>query len=77
VTGDRPALDVAGDFGDVGGRAWLNRAHQGPLPVAAARVDVALRRGRLRVSPHLDNTEADLDRALEVLGRRTAPVESR
>jgi len=35
--------------------------------LAAAGVDVALRRGRLRVSPHLYNTEADLDRALEVL----------
>ena len=33
----------------------------------AAGVDVAFRRGRLRVSPHLYNTEADLDRALEVL----------
>jgi len=30
-------------------------------------VDVALRRGRLRVSPHLYNTAADVDRALEVL----------
>jgi cysteine desulfurase / selenocysteine lyase len=35
--------------------------------LAAAGVDVALRRGRLRVSPHLYNTEADIDRALEVL----------
>jgi selenocysteine lyase/cysteine desulfurase len=26
-----------------------------------------LRRGHLRVSPHLYNTEADVDRALEVL----------
>ena len=39
-------------------------------------VDVALRRGQLRVSPHLYNTEADIDRALEVLGGRVAPVES-
>jgi cysteine desulfurase / selenocysteine lyase len=45
--------------------------------LAAAGVDLALRRGRLRVSPHLYNTEADVDRALEVLDRRTAPVESR
>jgi cysteine desulfurase / selenocysteine lyase len=45
--------------------------------LAAAGVDVALRRGRLRVSPHLYNTEADVDRALEVLDRRTAPVDSR
>jgi selenocysteine lyase/cysteine desulfurase len=37
---------------------------------------VALRRGQLRVSPHLYNTEADIDRALEVLGGRVAPVES-
>jgi cysteine desulfurase/selenocysteine lyase len=35
--------------------------------LGAAGVDVALRRGRLRVSPHLYNTEADIDRALEVL----------
>ena len=41
-----------------------------------AGVDVALRRGQLRVSPHLYNTEADIDRALEVLGGRVAPVES-
>ena len=36
--------------------------------LAAAGVDVALRDGNLRVSPHLYNTEADVDRALEVLG---------
>ncbi len=42
----------------------------------AAGVDVAFRRGRLRVSPHLYNTEADLDRALEVLDGHTAPVGS-
>jgi cysteine desulfurase/selenocysteine lyase len=35
--------------------------------LAAAGVDVALRDGNLRVSPHLYNTEADVDRALEVL----------
>jgi cysteine desulfurase/selenocysteine lyase len=35
--------------------------------MAAAGVDVALRGGNLRVSPHLYNTEADIDRALEVL----------
>jgi len=44
--------------------------------LAAAGVDVALRRGRLRVSPHLYNTAADVDRALEVLGGRMAPVDS-
>jgi cysteine desulfurase/selenocysteine lyase len=42
----------------------------------AAGVDVAFRRGRLRVSPHLYNTEADLDRALEVLDGHIAPVRS-
>jgi cysteine desulfurase / selenocysteine lyase len=42
----------------------------------AAGVDVAFRRGRLRVSPHLYNTDADLDRALEVLDGHTAPVGS-
>ena len=35
--------------------------------LAEAGVDVALRRGHLRASPHLYNTEADVDRALEVL----------
>ena len=35
--------------------------------LTAAGVDVAYRRGRLRVSPHLYNTPADIDRALEVL----------
>jgi selenocysteine lyase/cysteine desulfurase/DNA-binding CsgD family transcriptional regulator len=35
--------------------------------LTAAGVDVALRRGQLRVSPHLYNTEADIDRALEIL----------
>jgi cysteine desulfurase / selenocysteine lyase len=42
----------------------------------AAGVDVAFRRGQLRVSPHLYNTEADIDRALEVLDGRTDPVGS-
>jgi cysteine desulfurase / selenocysteine lyase len=37
--------------------------------LTAAGVDVAFRRGRLRVSPHLYNTEADIDRALEVVDR--------
>jgi cysteine desulfurase/selenocysteine lyase len=31
-------------------------------------VDVALRGDKIRFSPHLYNTEADIDRALEVLG---------
>jgi cysteine desulfurase / selenocysteine lyase len=42
--------------------------------LAAAGIDVAFRRGQLRVSPHLYNTEADIDRALEVLGGRLAPA---
>lgn len=40
------------------------RLHQ---RLTAAGVDVAYRRGQLRVSPHLYNTPADIDRALEVL----------
>jgi cysteine desulfurase / selenocysteine lyase len=40
--------------------------------LAEAGVDVAFRRGRLRVSPHLYNTEADVDRALEVLADLTS-----
>ena len=40
--------------------------------LAGAGVDVAFRRGNLRVSPHLYNTEADLDRALEVLAAADA-----
>ncbi len=44
--------------------------------LATAGVDVALRRGRLRVSPHLYNTEADIERALEVLDGPKAPVHS-
>ena len=40
--------------------------------LADAGVDVAFRRGNLRVSPHLYNTEADIDRALEVLDRPEA-----
>jgi cysteine desulfurase/selenocysteine lyase len=35
--------------------------------LTAAGVDTAFRSGHLRVSPHLYNTEADIDRALEVL----------
>jgi selenocysteine lyase/cysteine desulfurase len=45
--------------------------------LAAAGVDVAFRRGHLRVSPHLYNTPADVDRALEVLGGRMARAGSR
>ena len=35
--------------------------------LTSAGVDVAMRNGNLRVSPHLYNTEADIDRALDVL----------
>jgi len=45
------------------------RLHQ---RLTAAGVDVAYRRGQLRVSPHLYNTPADIDRALEVLDAEEA-----
>ena len=35
--------------------------------MATAGVDMAFRRGRLQASPHLYNSEADVDKALEVL----------
>jgi cysteine desulfurase/selenocysteine lyase len=35
--------------------------------LTAAGVDVALRRGNIRLSPHLYNTEPDIDRAVAVL----------
>ena len=48
--------------------------HQDPERNAAAErlltragIDVAQRRGHLRLSPHFYNTEADIDRALETL----------
>jgi selenocysteine lyase/cysteine desulfurase len=65
----RSALVVFGDH-----QPDRNRALHETL--AAAGVDAAFRRGRLRVSPHLYNTEADVDRALEVLDGRTSPVDS-
>jgi cysteine desulfurase/selenocysteine lyase len=37
-------------------------------------VDVALHAGKLRFSPHLYNTPADIERALEVLGRSLAAL---
>jgi cysteine desulfurase / selenocysteine lyase len=49
------------------GHPQAGRAEELHERLAAAGVDVALRRGRLRVSPHLYNTAADVDRALEVL----------
>jgi cysteine desulfurase/selenocysteine lyase len=36
--------------------------------LADAGVDLALREGRLRVSPHLFNSAADIDRTLALLG---------
>ena len=33
--GNGPRLEVAGEFGGFDGRAWLNCAHQGPLPLVA------------------------------------------
>jgi len=36
----------------------------------AARLIVSLRQDRLRISPHLYNTDSDIARCLEVLGRR-------
>jgi selenocysteine lyase/cysteine desulfurase len=57
----RSALVV---FGDRRGSEHNRSLHEA---LAAAGVDVAFRRGRLRVSPHLYNTEADIDRALEIL----------
>jgi cysteine desulfurase/selenocysteine lyase len=37
-------------FGDLGGKVWLNAAHQGPLPVAA--VEAALEAIRWKLQPH-------------------------
>ena len=50
----------------------LDHRHEGRTPalhrrLAEAGVDVALRCGHLGASPHLYNTEADVDRALGVL----------
>ena len=43
MTGDPSGLEVGGDFGGFEGRAWLNCAHQGPLPlVAVAEAERAL-----------------------------------
>ena len=46
------------------------RAERNPAihqALAADRVFVALREGNLRFSPHLYNSNADIDRALEAL----------
>ena len=58
-----------------GGRPWSCSATARPAAprsstwrLTAAGVDVAFRRGNLRVSPHLYNTPADIDWALEAFG---------
>jgi selenocysteine lyase/cysteine desulfurase len=54
----------------------LSLAFKGGMPagliegLAAEGIYVALRLGRLRVSPHVYNDEADADRFVEVLARR-------
>jgi selenocysteine lyase/cysteine desulfurase len=54
----------------------LSLAFKGGMPaglvegLASEAVYVAPRLGRLRVSPHVYNDEADADRFVEVLGRR-------
>jgi cysteine desulfurase/selenocysteine lyase len=56
LTGEGPRLDAAGDFGGFEGRAWLNCAHQGPLPrVAVAAAERALAD---KAAPHRIRDEA-------------------
>ncbi|HEY6501328.1 MAG TPA: hypothetical protein VIZ20_18000, partial [Streptosporangiaceae bacterium] len=43
--------DVAAEFGPFGGRAWLNTAHQGPLPRTA--VAASQHAAQLKAAPHL------------------------
>src|SRR5207248_7063508 len=69
--------DYAADFGDFGGRIWLNAAHQGPLPrVAVAAAEEAL---AAKASPHLIDDESFVAvprRLRELLGRLIgAPAE--
>ena len=54
--GGSPLLDAARDFGSFDGRAWLNCAHQGPLPLVA----VAAATGALadKAAPHRMGDEA-------------------
>jgi cysteine desulfurase/selenocysteine lyase len=72
VSGARepPELDVAADFGGFEGRAWLNCAHQGPLPrvaVAAAGRAVADKAAPHRIA---DEAFAEVPRRLKAaLGR--------
>jgi selenocysteine lyase/cysteine desulfurase len=57
----------------------LSLAFKGGIPaglieeLAGEGVYVAPRLGRMRVSPHVYNDEADADRFVEVLGRRLGP----
>jgi cysteine desulfurase/selenocysteine lyase len=63
-------LDVAGDFGGFEGRAWLNCAHQGPLPLVA--VAAAERAVADKAAPHriADQAFAEVPRRLkQALGR--------
>ena len=61
------------DFGPFEGRTWLNCAHQGPLPRVAfdmlkrEGIDISLREGNLRVSPHLYNTVDEIEHLLSIL----------
>ena len=68
--GEGPRLDVAGDFGGFDERAWLNCAHQGPLPrVAVAATERALAD---KAAPHRIGDEAFTDvprRLKDGLGR--------
>ena len=68
--GGGPAVDAAGDFGGFDGRAWLNCAHQGPLPLVA--VAAAERALADKAAPHRmgDEAFAEVPRRLkDVLGR--------
>jgi cysteine desulfurase / selenocysteine lyase len=68
--GDAPELDTAGDFGSFEGRAWLNCAHQGPLPLAAVRAAEAALADK--VAPHRLGDEAFAEvpaRLKQALGR--------
>ncbi|HET9559884.1 MAG TPA: aminotransferase class V-fold PLP-dependent enzyme, partial [Actinomycetota bacterium] len=68
--GEGSRLDVAGDFGGFDGRAWLNCAHQGPLPLVA--VAVAERALADKAAPHRMGNEAFAEvprRLKDALGR--------
>ena len=68
MTGNPAGPAVAGDFGGFEGRAWLNCAHQGPLPlVAVAAAEQALAD---KAAPHRLGDEA----FTEVPGRLKAAL---